>query len=60
MSHSLKVCWPTHVERRKLGAVGVEGLVVELGELLYIEEVSIRRCRELLYCEELTGDCVEV
>ena len=50
----------THVERRKLGAVGVEGLVVELGELLYIEEVSIRRCRELLYCEELTGDCVEV
>jgi hypothetical protein len=35
------VCWSTHVERRKLGAVGVEGLVVELGELLCIGEVSM-------------------
>jgi hypothetical protein len=41
MSHSLKVCWPTHVERRKLGAVGIEGLVVELGELLCFENVSM-------------------
>jgi hypothetical protein len=43
MSHSLKVCWPTHVERRKLGAVGVEGLVVVLGELLCFGEVSMGR-----------------
>jgi hypothetical protein len=35
------VCWRTHVERRKLGAVGVEGLVIELGELLCIGEVSM-------------------
>ena len=33
----------THVERRKLGAVRVEGLVVVLGELLCIDEVSMSR-----------------
>lgn len=37
------VCWLTHVERRKLGAVRVEGLVVVLGELLCFGEVSVRR-----------------
>lgn len=31
----------THVERRKLGAVRVEGLVVVLGELLCMDEVSV-------------------
>jgi hypothetical protein len=31
----------THVERRKLGAVRVEGLVVVLGELLCMGEVSM-------------------
>jgi hypothetical protein len=33
----------THVERRKVGAVLVEGLVVVLGELLCTDEVSINQ-----------------
>ena len=33
----------THVERRKLGAVRVEGLVVVLGELLCKDEISMSR-----------------
>ena len=31
----------THIERRKLRAVRIEGLVVVLGELLYIGAVSM-------------------
>jgi hypothetical protein len=36
----------THVERRKLGAVRVEGLVVVLGELLCMNEVSMSQAAD--------------
>ena len=60
-TRGIQMVWRlTHVERRKLGAVRVESLVVVLGELLCFGGVSVSRLGARLQGEELTGDCVEV